>query len=255
MENTNPSLQKAVEKTIRYARKFGGGLDRDELWTRLISNRAYSKEAVYKEADKIKLPTGRSKQFAKEKVRKAKDFVEKTRWMGQILMIGISGSVAAGYPSQNDDIDLVMVTKKDSLWLTRLMVWLTAKAVGKKIRRYGKKEEKDAICLNMWLEEDCLEIPKGRRNLRSAVDLILLRPILDRGEIKQKMLEQNKWAKKYVATGFGKEVKNRPTKGAKDTKPVGRLINEILYRVEKWYMRGKITSERVNKKQAMFHGR
>jgi len=65
----------------------------------------------------------------------------------------------------------------------------------------------------------------------------------------------NKWTSKWAATPYNRLVKK--IKGRielnKSKKKEFSLINEFYYWPQRWWMRGKIRREVVNKHQAFFH--
>jgi hypothetical protein len=248
-------IDEAIKRTIGYAKAYEGGLDKEELFVRLISSRAFPRKAVNKASRKWVLPQSNRKKNARAKLNIAKELAYRIgKNFDKVLFVGISGSVAAGYPKGEDDIDLVIITKKDTLWLCRLQIWIWAKRNKIEMRSYGGKEVKDAFCFNVWLEEDYLAVPKGKRNLRSAVDLILLTPLVDKGGLMRKLVKSNMWAKKYVATGI-REIWKREKQRERipGSSLIARAGNWGCYFLQRGYMARKITGEIVNRKQAWFH--
>jgi len=197
-------LDKAIEKTRAYGRKYGVEYGAKQIKERLISNIIFHDKDVEEKLIKISVISDQL-SVVNKKIKKAKRLAKLIgKHFNDILMIGITGSVAAGYPKDGDDIDLMIVTKKDSLWLTRLLLRLFV--LIKKIphRGYGKKENGNEFCFNLWLEEDVLKLPKSRQNLKNAMDSILMIPILNRNSIYEKFLRENKWISKYLANAYEK---------------------------------------------------
>jgi hypothetical protein len=188
-------LKEAIEKTVTYASKYGVDLTWDEVQERLISKKIFKSLK-----SKAKFKKFNENKYWEEKMRIAEEFTDKyLSRIDDILMVGVTGSVASKYPKENDDIDLMVITKKDSLWITRLRVfWIFWKY------KIPHRTNKNDICINLWLED--MTIPRVKRNLKNAVDLILMRPILDREETYSKFLILNKWVRKYIATAYDKKV-------------------------------------------------
>ena len=194
-------LDKAIEKTRAYGRRYGVEYGSKQIKERLISNTYFDEKKVVVKLKKIK--NIKLNDFGK--IEKARELAELIgSYFSDILMIGITGSVAAGYPKEEDDIDLMIVTKKDSLWITRLLLRLLILIKRIPHRVYGKKENGNEFCFNLWLEEDVLELPESRQNLKNAMDSILMIPILDRGNIYSKFIKSNDWIKKYLRNTYEK---------------------------------------------------
>lgn len=255
------SLRESIEKTIDYAKKYNYCLTFDELKERLISKKKYSNEKIkdfleknseYKNQLRLKNINIWTKNKT-EKTKKLGQLVEKK--FKEILFLGITGSVAANNAKKNDDIDLIIIAKKNCLWMTRLKLrWFI---FNNKIshRKYGEKERKDQFCFNLWLDEDFLKLSKNKQNLKNAIDLILLKPIINKDKVYERFLIANSWAKKFVANGYN--VKN-------PLSPVGdislkkgdlykNIFNFLVFVPQYLWMRPKIKKEIINLHQAFFH--
>lgn len=250
------SLVMAIKKTIDYAAKFKNKISEEEIYQRLISKKIYSIKEIKNVLKKFEVTAIDSNKWKIKKEKKAKDlgkWIEKN--FKDILLMGISGSVASGYPKKNDDIDLIIITKNNKLWITRLK--LRWKIFFNKIphRKYNQKENKDEFCFNLWLDESGLKFPKRRQKLQSAMDLIMMKPIFDKNNIYQKFILENEWAKKYVATGYNEKISNFQL--SVSSKSVGsyldQLINKMFFWPQYWYMKKKVINEKINYHQAFFY--
>jgi hypothetical protein len=98
---------------------------------------------------------------------------------------------------KDDDIDLLIVTKKNRLWLTRLLAVLLVELVARR-RRPGEKDAKDKICLNMFLDETHLGVPPKERDLFSAHEVCQLKVLWERDNLYQGFLRNNQWTKEFL---------------------------------------------------------
>ena len=248
-------LLKAIKKTIGYAKNFDCSINREQICQRLISKKVYKLEEIRKELKNFKKNNNKNKWLT-IKEKKAKDLSKliKNKFK-DILFLGVSGSVAAEYPKEDDDIDMMLITRKNKLWLTRFKLrWFI---FINKIphRKYNQKENKDEFCFNLWLDEANLKLPQNRQNLRSAVDLILLKPLINKQKTYEKFILANDWAKKYVATGYSRKISNFQFLISNKNKSnyLDQLINKLFFWPQYWYMKKKITNEKINYYQAFFH--
>lgn len=253
-------ILKAIKKTIAYSQKYGGRLNEEQLFERLIGKKIYSKEEVGKNLNPSVLQTSpfdKRETFAKEKIKKAEELaklIEKK--FKNILFLGLTGSVAAGYPKQNDDIDLLIITKTNKLWINRLKLrWFI---IMNKIphRRFGKKERRDEFCFNLWLDEKSLIIEKERQNLRNAVDLILMEPLVNKKNTYEKFIRINDWVKEYVATGYNMKIRDlRFMKYDLRIKQslLDIIVNWLVFWPQLGYMKKRIKKEKVGLHEAFFH--
>jgi hypothetical protein len=251
-------LIQAIEKTIDYGRKFKTEYGFKEIETRLISENVYTDGEI--RTTLIKMGRGDFKnknRFIKKKMEKTESLVKRlAKVFSDILLVGITGSVAAEYPKENEDIDLMIITKKESLWITRflLKMWMEINLVPQ--RKRGKKQDKDEFCINLWLEEGSLELPAERHNLNNAMDLILMKPVINKNNIYEKFIRENDWAEKYVATGYNKIISNFKfsiSNKKEKTNIFKKAVNGVAFGLQYFYMRKKIKNETVDLKRAFFH--
>lgn len=256
-------LDDAIKRTIAYAKKHNCELSGEEIGERLISDKIYSQKEINKYKTLHPVGTsldparGRAGREALIKIKKAKKLSKLLeRKFKDILMVGITGSVAAGYPDENDDIDLMIITKKNTLWLTRLKLRYFIYTKHIPHRKYGQKENRDEFCFNLWLDEDKLLLPKSRQNLKSAVDLILMKAILNRENAYEKFILENDWAKKWVATGYS--LKPSAPDKIGDTSLdrealLDKVVNWLVFIPQYLFMKKRIKSEEISLKQAIFN--
>ncbi|MBP9817505.1 nucleotidyltransferase domain-containing protein [Candidatus Shapirobacteria bacterium] len=259
-------LDEAVKKTIEYGEQFGVSYTADEVKERLISRKVFNIKKLSVNSYELRVKHKKNNIYL-DKIKKAKKLAEEIgKTFPSILFIGVTGSVAAGYPDKNSDIDLMLITKKDSLWITRLMlrIWVWAKGIPH--RRYGATENKNEFCFNLWLEEDVLGLPKNKQNLRNAMDTILMKPMLNKNNIYESFLKENRWVKKWVANGYKNLIfnPNHPltpslTKEGEKTfldnlfSWLLSQLNHLVFWPQWWYMKKKIGGGLVDIKRAFFH--
>ena len=252
-------LEQIIKKTLEYGQKFGGQLTKKQLFERLIGDQIYKKEEVYKFIEQTLRPAGTSldrEVFLEEKLKKAKELAKLIeKQFKDILMIGITGSVAAGYPKKNDDIDIMIITKINKLWINRFKLRFFIFFNKIPHRKYGQKENKDEFCFNLWMDEEALKLPKSRKNLRNAMDLILMKPIINRNKTYEKFIMANIWAKKWVATGYSGLINRSSIIDRRENKNnyLDKVVNWLVFCPQFWYMKKRIKKENVGLHEAFFH--
>jgi len=251
------SLKSAVKKTIEYADNFGSYININEIKKRLISRKIYSEKMIEEEISKLNWKNKKNK-WEKIKITKAKKLaLQLKNEFKEILFLGISGSVATGHPKKNDDIDILVITKANALWKNRFFLrwWMYKNKIPH--RKYNKTELKDQFCFNLWLDENHLQIPKNRQNLNNAMDLLLLKPLINKKNTYEKFVLANDWAAKFVATGYSKKVKDFRFKKndlrIKKLFLLKKITNWLYFWPQYWYMKPKISKEKIGLHQAFFH--
>jgi len=256
-------VKKAIKKTLAYAKDFGMELNLEELWQRLISRQVYARIEVKKAVKKMGLNLGgKNGKETRKKMMEAKRVLKKIADNDKnILFLGVTGSVAGGNAKENDDIDIMVVCKKNRLWWCRWRLKIFLKKKGIKHREAGKREEQNAFCFNLWMEEDSLKIPLSRQNKKTAMDLILMKPVIKREKNYEKFMRKNFWVKKWVATGYKNKKRRKGEKGKngpkvhreKEKNLVLDIVNLFMFWGQYVYMKPKMKGELVEFRRAFFH--
>lgn len=208
------SLSKSILRTLAYADVFDHPLTTEEIHRFLIEKKASLKqvEAVLSQLSKINSQTGfcflkgkkkivslrkKRERASEKKLKLAQRVGDWLRLIPWIRLVGVTGALSMKAAKEQDDIDLLIVTARNRLWLTRLLAVLLVELVAKR-RRPGDKEVKDRICLNMFLDEDHLGVPRKERDLFSAHEVCQLMVLWEKGRTYQKFLKGNQWVAKFL---------------------------------------------------------
>ena len=279
----------AILKTLAYADIFDFPLKADEIYRFLIKKTKNKKQTIEKatqeliRAGKIKKKNGFYFLMGREKIvkirkkrekesRKKLQIVKKISRLLKIIplvkMTAITGALAMENSKNEDDIDVLIVSKKARLWTTRFLVTILVEILAKR-RRPGDKNITNKICLNMFLEEDHLVIPKDERDLFSAHEVIQLKPLWDRNETYQKFLVVNQWVEKFLPNAIIKTKNKKQKTENPDLKTqkldrkksllnfsISQFLNfceVFLKHFQLWYMRNRRTTEIVSDGIIRFH--
>lgn len=205
-------------KAIFYADIFDFPLTRDEIWrfaigrstkedleqffTSLPSYIKRSDGYFYPEKRKPIIVKRQERQKASEKklriAKKACDLLVK---IPTIQCIGISGGLSLFNADTKDDIDFFIITKKNTVWTTRLFVALLLELSGMRRKRGGLLVS-DSICVNMYLDEGHMRLSKQKRDLYSAHEVMQVLPIFSRHNTYEKFIRSNKWAVDFLPNAF-----------------------------------------------------
>lgn len=207
----------AILRTLVYADVFDYPLTRQEISKFLISESPQKipdrpqgvaqKNGFYFLAGREKIAAIRKKRekWSKDKLKIAQRIAGWLKLIPTIKMVAVTGALAMENSDKNDDIDLLIVTGRHRLWLTRLLTVLLVELVARRRRpgdlpagRQGKNV-RDKICLNMFLDEDHLAVPKNEQDLFSAHEVCQLRPLWSKDHGYQNFLDSNLWVKKFLA--------------------------------------------------------
>lgn len=178
-----------------------------------------------------------------------------------VKMIAITGALAMKNSDEKDDIDLLIVTQKNRVWLTRFLATIFLELLGKRrrpnLKRFGNK-----ICLNMFLDESNLRVPKKEQNLYSGHEVCQIKPVYNKEQTYERFLLENSWVDKYLPKARYKGIKVLRYQGdynksliLKSLDFILNLIEIALYKAQLLYMKSKITREVVEKDRILFHPR
>jgi len=248
-------ILEAITRTIKYSQKYQCRLTLDQLHQRLISPKTFTRKEVEKfvKLKGYKVAKPNENKIFEEKLEKARELASKiAKKFSEILFIGVSGSVAAGQPKTEDDIDLFLITKKNCLWINRFRLRLYIYKNRIPHRKFDKEQKPDQFCFNIWMDEQNLTISSQKQNLKNAMDLILLIPVLNKNYSYERLIRANDWAKRYVATGYAGKMSVLSSQ-ISDGKMSDKIINYLVFWPQYWYMKRKIKSEEINLYRAFFH--
>lgn len=171
-----------------------------------------------------------------------------------VKMVAVTGSLAMYNSTDKSDIDLMIVTRSGYLWTTRLMVYAIAKLSGIRLRKPLDKNEKDKLCLNIWLDER--DLSWRGRNLYTAHEIAQVVPLVNKDNIYEKLLWNNKWILKFWPNAV--KITNRGEGDRSKTKSnvvsyIFSLIEKFAYLIQYRFMKSKITREQITTTRALFH--
>ncbi len=203
----NAPLQAAILKTLLYADIFDFPLNETEIAHYLIEERA-SAEAVHAaltedqwlaeriaSQDGFYYLTGREHivEQRRERDRAATALWPAARRWGKVLAslpfirsVIITGALAAGNPTRNDDIDYLIVTAPGRLWLARSLCTTVVRLASLTHQR---------LCPNYLLAETRLSLDE--RNLFTARELAQMTPVYG-SRVHGRMRDENSWADDYL---------------------------------------------------------
>ena len=172
-----------------------------------------------------------------------------------VLLVGLTGNLAMMDAQESDDIDLLIITRRDKIWTARFLTVLLLEILGQR-RRPKSKRIKDKICLNLFLDEAHLQFEKNRQDLYIAHEILQMRPLAEKENIYQRFLETNVWVKDFLPNAFREKMgmhRQDLEVFLKKRRSKGIFIENVLASLQLWYMRRRQTTEQVKKGQLFFH--
>lgn len=144
-----------------------------------------------------------------------------------VLFIGISGSIAAGFAKEDDDIDIFVVVKNNTAWIFRMIVIIKG-LFCKCIRNSFNRNIKDKFCINFIVEERGLELEPDIFNFHELVYLI---PVYNE-EYLDTIFMKNIWMRDL----YGMRISIKDIDESKEVGFVRKALNSILFYIQKVIM-------------------
>lgn len=212
-------MEKAILQTLAYADIFDYPLRQEEIWHWLISTdnkqpATYNKKAFEVSLKKL-LKVGRCKfwdgyycltgreqivelrkqreRWSVSKIKRAKRIAGILKFLPWVKLIGITGGLAQNNSHKDDDIDLLFITSRQRVWLTRGFTVLILRLL-RLYRRPGKIA--DMICPNMFITEESLRMQP--EDLFIAHEVCQLKLIFVKNRTYQRFLKANLWVRKFL---------------------------------------------------------
>lgn len=260
-------LPKLYKKSILYHDIFDYPLKKEELsfWQvgsgvssfNNISKKIELKKGFYfalgKEESIIKRLL--NEKISKSKIKIAKRAASILFQIPSIQMVGLTGSLAMLNAREDSDIDLMIIVSEGTLWMTRIIAYLTLLLTGFTLRRARDKDERDKLCLNIWLDET--DLKWRRKNIFTAHEVLQMNPLKNKNSAYEKFIEENKWSLNFWPNALKQEINI-----AKNTNrdliseiivSLLRLFEPIAFWFEYNYMKRRITKETITPTRALFH--
>ena len=268
------SLSKRMIATVCYADIFDYPVTPDELRFWLIGKQAPSVGAVSgvdirqartgtyytlkRRASIIRKRKLRAK-IAGDKWKLAFSFARFFSFIPTILLVGVTGGLSMDNADRGDDIDLFFITAKGTLWITRAIATALSDALGIR-RKPGDRTFSDKICLNMFMSEDSLSLPKNERDLFSAHEVLQLKVLWSRGGAYGKFLQSNAWVKAMLPSAWQQITARKETAPARRKSLLYAPIRFLFSLVEPFsrsyqlrYMEPRRTTEVITPGILRFH--
>lgn len=260
--------QKAILKTILYSDIFNFPLTKDEIWFYLMLD----KPLTFKE---FKLSLNRMSGFLSHEnryfcLKGRENLLTKRRAMHKeltqkmnitqsavrilaliptIYFIGLSGSLSMGNADKDDDIDLFLITRRNTLWLTRICALILLQFHNLR-RKRGVRKAANKVCLNFLIDETRLEFTS--RNVYTAHEIVQVVPLFEVDNYYARFLAANIWVKEFLPNSLA--VPKQFLK--KNLSWRGKIIYFLLevfflekfaYLLQFYFMRAHRRQERVEK--------
>lgn len=217
-------MEKAILKTLIYSDIFEFPLTLYEIHKWLIGKKVDLRQVEkalkdLNQKSKVKSQKGffflkNRSGIVEKRLRRQKQsliYIRKASFISKILkvipwikLIGISGGLAMANTGKKDDIDLILITSKNRLWISRLLVLIVLSLLGQRRRvDHTQRQAAGKICCNLLMDENNLS--QKRKDIYTAHEVLQMKVLWQRDGIYQKYLSENSWVFKYLPNWIGEK--------------------------------------------------
>lgn len=212
--------EEAILTTVLYSSIFSFPLTQEELWKYVISRQKIDKKAFKRSLTHLHQYLTQREHYVclkgeehtiaqrianqSEVSRKQQIAQRASMLLSQIptiLFIGVSGGLAAKNVTQNDDIDLFIITKRNTMYTTRFLVLLLLQLHGLR-RSRNQSQAANKICTNLFIDETELPWDFSKRDVYIAREIAQIEPLFERENMYKKFLDSNFWITAWLPNAF-----------------------------------------------------
>src|SRR3989344_1616395 len=270
------SSERNILKTLAYGDIFDYPLSQEEIWRFLILEEKISKKEFENDIKNISKNItfksnlyclkGREKIIDKRikrekesliKIKIAQKIASIFSVIPTIYLIGVSGALAMKNSDKNDDIDLFVIVKKRTLWITRIILLIFLEILGNRRKRHDKFVS-NKICLNMLIDEYVIKMPKERQNLYSAHEIVQMLPLFQRNNMYSKFINVNRlWIEKFLPNSIENAITQNHTRSFFGSIMCLVLFNSVFEylskKIQMWSIEKHKTIETISDNFLAFH--
>lgn len=197
-------------------------------------------------------------EYSQEKIKRAQHIGQLLIKIPTVFFIGISGGVAMHNAEENDDIDFFVIVKKNTVWITRLLLLFFLEVTGNRRRRH-QTHISNTICLNMLIDEQSLKTSDKRQELYTAHEIVQMLPLYDKYGIYKRFLFANAWVKQYLPNAYTQHREYIKREKRSFISLLGEwiislwIVEYIARITQEMIMRSHRTSEIISKTVLAFH--
>jgi hypothetical protein len=208
--------EQAILTTLLYSDIFSFPITKDELWKFLIAPQKIAKTDFERSLRQLTeyisfqdgyfCLKGKEKYIAKrkqngteveKKMQRTLSVTKKLSRIPSLMFVGISGGLAVGNVTKDDDIDLVIIVKKNTLFVSRFLIVIFLEMLGVR-RSRNQKHTSDTICVNLLFDETFLGWFTHHQDIYTAREIGQIIPLFERDNTYKRFIQANNWIKQFL---------------------------------------------------------
>lgn len=267
-------MDQYIVECIKYYAVQGKALTERELW--LYMTVGTVKEQLHEELDRLanmgmivqadgrytlathtqNLTHGTQRDIlTREKLQHTAPFLKILKRIPWVECIYLTGSCGISNAVVEDDIDLMMVTSKKRLFITRLIVMILATVMGVR-RKRGVMQDPNAVCMNLWLDASDLLVPVVKQSRYAAREIAQMQMLYERNEGGLiRFVLKNRWIEGYLPNFYAVYADKESPSCISVHKPTKfyDLVETLAKKIQLKYIKMHQTTELITDTQLWFH--
>lgn len=205
-------------------------------------------------------------QISRFKLQKLSFFISVVGGLPTVCLVGLSGSVAMLNAKETDDVDLFIITRSKTMWITRFLI-LTVASLLKVRRKYGETEAHDKACFNLIFDERDLAMPNEKRTEYVAHEILQMKPLVSKAGTYLMFLDMNRWVFDIFPNAHILKLRHEEYERSQSLQSQSKwrmvaagvickaceMLNPLAKAVQMMSIQKRITKERVTETQLWFH--
>lgn len=185
---------------------------------------------------------------SRNKVTRIQPYINFLKKFDAFSLIGFSGSVAMENAEPDADIDLFVIARPGSMWTARATALAAAEYMGVRRGRTSKSAP-NKVCLNMFMDERDLTVPKYKQTAFVAHEILQMKPVFDRRAIYNRFLKANSWIYKFFPNARQNRGRIKSNTSMKSANPI---LEAILKKIQLTSINRHRTTEIITDTQLWF---
>lgn len=161
-------------------------------------------------------------------------FFSWTAQLPSIQYVGVSGSLSMLNMTEKGDVDIFVITTRNSIWQTRFIL-----LVYKYFLKLFYQDLGNKLCFNLFFSENGLELDKNKQNEYIGHEILQLKHIVNKNQTYERFLLKNKWILKVFPNVQISSPRFNSSNNLSKSHFNPIFLEEILKKIQLWWLSRK----------------
>ena len=198
-----PRLQKGIGNTLCYHSIFNYDLTSLETYRYLIGESGSREEIASSQISHGNYDYEKQTQRRLDAwllIAKAQSVINKIiRYLPNIMLVAVSGGTGALDSKDNSDIDLFVICKPHTKWLTRASLLIYFRLSNQLVNTtFHNNQNHGRFCVNLIIEDIPEELNQTEQDLYTCMEIAHLKVVFNRQHSFQRFINANAWIANFL---------------------------------------------------------